>query len=75
MAQIPRPNEELGEEEELVETDHRDAARENVTPDEEQPVETPEESPREALEELGEDVASSPARRGQRDEDPEGEAP
>lgn len=65
MAQISRPNEEVDEEEELVVTDHRDAIGENVPPEEEQAVETTEETPREVLEDLGEDVASSPARRGQ----------
>ncbi|SJM62784.1 hypothetical protein [Gulosibacter sp. 10] len=65
MAQIAKPNEELGGDEELVATDHRDAPEPNVRPEDEQVVETPGDTPREALEELGADVASTPTDRGQ----------
>lgn len=72
MAELWEPTDEIDENEELVVTDHRDEASEHVTPDEEQAVETTADSPREALEELGEDVASSPARRGREgDQEPE----
>lgn len=64
MAELWEQNEEVDENEELVATDHRDESSEHVTPEEEQAVETMTDDPREALEELGEDVASSPARRG-----------
>lgn len=64
MAELWEPNEEIDENEELVATDHRDEPSEHVTPDEEQAVEATTDDPREALEKLGEDVASSPARRG-----------
>lgn len=64
MTQDWKRNEEKTEDDELVVTEHRDGAEPFVTPEEEQGIETVEETPREALEELGEDVASSPARRG-----------
>lgn len=73
MAEIWDQNEEIDEEHELVATDHRDRDEELVTPDEEQEVETTESTARDALAELGEDVASSPARRGH-DNTPEGQA-
>lgn len=57
-------NEEKSEDEELAVTEHRDAEEPAVAPEEEQGVETNVDDPREALEELGEDVSSSPARRG-----------
>lgn len=69
MAEIWEQNEEKGPEDELVVTEQRDAERPAVDPDDEQAIETTESDPRDALEELGEDVASSPARRGH--EDPE----
>lgn len=65
MAKLSEPSDEVGADEELTVTDHRDAAEERVSPEEEQDVETAEDGPREALEVLGEDVASSPAQRGQ----------
>lgn len=65
MAQIWEQNENLDEDEELVVTSHRDDDEPNVTADNEEEVEVPEgESARDALRVLGEDVASSPARRG-----------
>lgn len=68
MAQIWEPGEEKDENEELVVTEHRDASGPGITSEDEQGVEIPEgEDPREALEALGEDVASSPARRGHED--------
>lgn len=67
-AQVWDPNENIDEEHELVATDQRDADEEQVTPDDEQAVETIHEDPRDALAELGEDVASSPARRGHENE-------
>ena len=69
MSQIWEQNEEKDEEEELVVTQHRDDREPVVTPDEEQQIETPSDDPRSALDALGEDVSSSPARRGH--EDPE----
>lgn len=69
MSQIWEQNEEKDEEEELVVTEHRDQGEPAVTPDEEQQIETASDDPRSALDELGEDVSSSPARRGH--EDPE----
>lgn len=68
MARIWEQNEELGEEDELVVTEHRDAEEPVVGPADEsadeQAVETALGGGRNPLEELGEDVASSPARRG-----------
>lgn len=64
MAQIWKPNEEKSEEEDLVVTGHRDDEQQQVMAEEEQAVEAAEASPRNALDALGEDVASSPARRG-----------
>jgi len=73
MAELWEQNEEIDENEELVATDHRDESSEIVTPEEEQAVETTASDPREALEELGEDVASSPARRGHEGDQEPGE--
>ncbi|WP_282851495.1 hypothetical protein [Gulosibacter sediminis] len=64
MAEIWKQNENKSEEEDLVVTEHRDEQEPAVTPEEEQSVETTSGDPRNALEELGDDVASSPARRG-----------
>lgn len=64
MAEIWEQNEEVSEDEELVVTDHRDAQEPTVLPEDEQSVEATTDDPREALEEQGEDVSSSPARRG-----------
>lgn len=64
MARIWEQNEELGEEDELVVTEHRDADEPAVESADEQAVETALGGGRNPLEELGEDVASSPARRG-----------
>lgn len=56
-------NEELDAEQDLVATDQRDA--DFLSPDDEAlQVETSADSAREAMQELGDDVASSPARRG-----------
>lgn len=78
MADIWDQNEELDAEEELVVTDLRDdrdeaavdADAEAVTVDDAEIP--PGETPREALEALGEDVASSPARRGHEEVVPDG---
>ncbi|WP_449278843.1 hypothetical protein [Leucobacter sp. GX24907] len=68
MANVWGQNEEKNEEDELVVTTHRDEPDPAVTPAEEQAVEVPEgEDPRDALDALGEDVSSSPARRGRED--------
>lgn len=64
MAKIWEQNEKKSEEDELVVSEHRDAQEPAVTPSSEQSVETTSDDPRDVLEELGEDVASSPARRG-----------
>lgn len=64
MAEIWEQNEQKNEEEDLVVTEHRDNSEPNVTADDEESVETTTDDPREALEVLGEDVSSSPARRG-----------
>ena len=65
MAQIWEQNEERDEDEELVITSHRDDDEPNVSAGNEEEVEVPQgESARDALRVLGEDVASSPARRG-----------
>lgn len=58
------PNEDIDENEELVVTEHRDLDHPTTDADDEQAVETTAADPHEALEELGEDVASSPAQRG-----------
>ncbi|WP_336660712.1 hypothetical protein [Leucobacter sp. USHLN153] len=65
MAEIWEPTDEIDGDEELVVTDHRDEDRPLVGADDEQSVETTTDDPRAALEELGEDVASSPARRAE----------
>ncbi|MEJ6489023.1 hypothetical protein PQI23_04725 [Leucobacter sp. USCH14] len=65
MAEIWEPTDEIDGDEDLTVTDHRDEDRPLVTADDEQAVETTTNDPREALEELGEDVASSPARRAE----------
>ena len=72
MAEIWEQNEEIDEETELVATNQRDDAEAIVEPDEEQEVQVTTADPREALDALGEDVASSPARRGH--DNREGEA-
>lgn len=64
MADLSEPRDSIDAEEELVITDHRDRDEPYITPDEEEGIEVVEETPREALQEQGEDVASSPARRG-----------
>jgi len=69
MAQLWEQNEEKDEEDELVVTEHRDDSEPAVPPEEETAVETPAGDARGALDALGEDVASSPARRGH--DDPE----
>ena len=69
MSQIWEQNEEKDEEEELVVTEHRDVSEPAVTPDDEQQIEAPSDDPRSSMDVLGEDVSSSPARRGH--EDPE----
>ncbi|WP_053386738.1 hypothetical protein [Leucobacter japonicus] len=71
MAELWEPTDEIDGDEELVVTDHRDEDRPLVDADEEQAVEVTADDPRDALEELGEDVSSSPARRA---EDTDGEA-
>lgn len=72
MAQIWEQNEEKSEEEELVVTEHRDREEPAVDVEDEQSIETTVGDARSALDELGEDVASSPARRGH--DDPQVEA-
>lgn len=69
MARPWDQNEDIDEETELVTTSHRDRVEPIIEPDEEQDVQTPHEDPREAMEELGEDVSSSPARRAHDDAD------
>ncbi len=64
MAQIWEQNEKKSEEEDLVVTSHRDEDEPAVTAEDEESVETPSGDPRNALDALGEDVSSSPARRG-----------
>lgn len=63
MTQMWDKNEEKNAEEELVITEHRDSDVASVTPEQEPQTATTADDPREALEELGEDVSSSPARR------------
>ena len=65
MAQIWDQNEEVNENEDLVITEHRDTDRPAVTPEDEQLVETTHDDPQETLDELGEDVSSSPEQRGE----------
>lgn len=65
MAEIWEPTDEIDGDEDLTVTDHRDEDRPLVSADDEQAVEVTTDDPREALEELGEDVASSPARRAE----------
>lgn len=69
MADSWTQNEEKNEDEELAVTDHRDQEGLTVTADDDQtlPASAAEQDPREALEALGEDVASSPARRAHDD--------
>ncbi|WP_087014271.1 hypothetical protein [Leucobacter sp. 7(1)] len=70
MSEIWERNEEHSGEEELVATAQRDGEAPAVTPGAEQSVQHPEgDNPRDALEVQGEDVASSPARRGHQDRD------
>lgn len=57
-------NEEIDENDELVVTEQRDDSEPAVPPEDEESTETTEEDPQGALDELGEDVSSSPARRG-----------
>ena len=64
MARIWDQNEEIDENEELVVTEHRDEPAPAVSSDEEQSVETATGGGRAPLDALGEDVSSSPARRG-----------
>ncbi|WP_053352049.1 hypothetical protein [Leucobacter musarum] len=71
MAELWEPTDEIDGDEELVVTDHRDEDRPLVDAAEEQAVEVTADDPRDALEELGEDVSSSPARRA---EDTDGKA-
>lgn len=65
MAEIWEPTDEIDGDEDLTVTDHRDEDRPLVSADDEQAVEVTTDDPREALEELGEDIASSPARRAE----------
>lgn len=65
MAEIWEPTDEIDGDEDLTVTDHRDEDRPLVSAEDEQAVEVTTDDPREALEELGEDVASSPARRAE----------
>ena len=64
-----KQNEEKNEDDELAVTDHRDQEGLTVTADDDQtlPASAAEQDSREALEALGEDVASSPARRAHDD--------
>lgn len=63
MTEAWEQNEELSEEQDLAASGHRDDESPVLDPEEEQAVETTADDPRQALEELGEDVSSSPARR------------
>ena len=74
MAEIWEPTDEIDGDEELTVTDHRDEDGPLVSATEEQSVETTAEDPRDALEELGEDVSSSPARRAEDTDPADGEA-
>lgn len=64
-----KQNEEKNEDDELAVTDHRDQEGLTVTADDDQtlPASAAEQDSREVLEALGEDVASSPARRAHDD--------
>ncbi len=64
MAEIWEPTDEIDGDEDLTVTDHRDEDRPLVSADDERAVEVTTDDPREALE-VGEDVASSPARRAE----------
>lgn len=64
MVQLWNTNEEKSADDELVVTEHRDADGPVVTGEDEQLIETSADGPKHALEELGEDVSSSPAERG-----------
>lgn len=64
MAQVWDQNEEIDEDDELVVTEHRDEPEPAVRAEDEQSVETATPGGRASLDALGEDVASSPARRG-----------
>lgn len=74
MAEIWEPTDEIDGDEDLTVTDHRDEDRPLVGADDEQAVEVTTDDPREALEELGEDVASSPSRRAEDTDAEAGEA-
>ncbi|SDQ24727.1 hypothetical protein [Leucobacter chromiiresistens] len=75
MAELWEPTDEIDGDEDLTVTDHRDEDAPLVSADDEQSIETTTDDPREALEELGEDVSSSPARRAEEtDIDPEAAA-
>lgn len=64
MARMWEQNEELDEEEELVSTEHRDADVPLVDDEANEQLQVTTDDPREVLEDLGEDVSSSPAQRG-----------
>ena len=68
MAQLGEPTDEIGGDEELVVTDIRDQDGPLVDPEDETSVETIIDDESEVLEEFGEDVASSPAQRGEDEE-------
>lgn len=72
MGRLWEQNEELDENDELVVTDHRDETEPAVPPEEEPSTGTTTGDPQEALDELGEDVSSSPARRGRSGAEDEG---
>ena len=59
-----KQNEEKSEDEELVVTEHRDDAVAPLDSEDETSIEMTQDTTRETLQEQGEDVASSPARRG-----------
>ncbi|WP_224780449.1 hypothetical protein [Leucobacter sp. Psy1] len=68
MAQLGEPTDEIDGDEELVVTDIRDQDGPLVDPEDETSVETTVDDESEVLEEFGEDVASSPAQRGEDEE-------
>ncbi|MBK0418602.1 hypothetical protein JD276_06085 [Leucobacter sp. CSA1] len=68
MSRMWEENEELGADDELAVTEHRDDAGPEPDP-EELREETTEEDGRHVLDEFGEDVSSSPAQRGHDVED------
>jgi len=70
MAQLWEQNEERDENEELVVTEHRDDSEPAVPPEDEPSTESDAEEPQSSLDELGEDVSSSPARRGRSGTEP-----